>query len=170
MKLFSRGRRQWRKMAVATGLSTALLLALAGSAIAASLSGAIFTTTPDGGIVNENVHYTSKLQVYLDGGPGPNAPQTAAGLPDGLYVFQITDPPGKVLLSEDPSKCRIVEVGSGVVTALVPPSDARIGLDDTYGKGKSPTPCHIQEDPDRVAGPSGQHDTNTDIDHSPRRS
>ena len=41
--------------------------------------GAIFTTTPDGGIVNENVHYTAKKEVYLDGGPPPHAPAGAAG-------------------------------------------------------------------------------------------
>jgi len=74
------------------------------------LKGAIFTTTPDGGIVNENTHYEQKIEVYLDGGPGPNAPASAASLPAGDYVFQITDPPGKVLLSDDPSKCRIIEV------------------------------------------------------------
>ena len=42
------------------------------------LSGAIFTTTVDGAIVNENVHYLAKEDVYLDGGPGLNAPATAA--------------------------------------------------------------------------------------------
>jgi len=53
----------------------------------AHLDGAIFTTTPDGSIVNENVHYTKKIEVYLDGGPPPNAPVTSAGLPEDLYVF-----------------------------------------------------------------------------------
>ena len=42
------------------------------------LSGAIFTTTVDGSIVNENVRYEVKEDVYLDGGPGPNAPPSAA--------------------------------------------------------------------------------------------
>ncbi len=58
---------------------------------AAPLKGAIFTTTPDGGIVNENVHYTDKKEVYLDGGPH-NPKASSAGLDDGLYVFQVTDP------------------------------------------------------------------------------
>ena len=40
-------------------------------------SGAIFTTTPDGSIVNENVHYDFKREVYLDGGPPNNAPAKA---------------------------------------------------------------------------------------------
>ena len=42
------------------------------------LSGAIFTTTVDGSIVNENVRYEKKEDVYLDGGPGPNAPSTVS--------------------------------------------------------------------------------------------
>ncbi len=64
-----------------------------------SLSGAIFTTTPDGTIVNENVRYANKQEVFLDGGPGPNAPGHAAALPAGWYYFQVTDPSGKCLLS-----------------------------------------------------------------------
>ena len=97
---------------------------------AAPLAGAIFTTTPDGGIVNENVRYKHKIEVYLDGGPGPNAPQDAAGLPDGDYVFQVTGPSGKVLLSEDPSKCRVVEVKDGVIVGLRPPTQLGFAEDN----------------------------------------
>ncbi|MCW8327379.1 hypothetical protein MD588_01005 [Photobacterium sp. SDRW27] len=63
------------------------------------LSGAIFTTTPDGSIVNENVRYEGKKYVFLDGGPGPSASPYAAALPAGYYYFQVTDPSGKCLLS-----------------------------------------------------------------------
>ena len=137
-------------------------------------TGAIFTTTPDGGIVNENVHYQNKLFVYLDGGPPPNAPQTAAGLDDGWYVFQITDPSGGMLLSQDPSKCRVFEVTNGIITGLVSPS--AFGLGDTYTVGKGANAqvfsCHVQDapDPPNPAGPddagaSGHHDTNVDVDH-----
>jgi hypothetical protein len=134
------------------------------------ISGATFTTTPDGSVVNENVWYESKLEVYLDGGPGPNAPQTAAGLPDGMYVFQVTDPSGKILLSEDPAKCRVVEVVDGVIVGLVEAED--LNLTEGYtitlkGNKEESFPCHIQDEPDGVAGPSGRHDTNTDIDHGP---
>jgi hypothetical protein len=69
---------------------------------AAGVSGAIFTTNVDATIVNANTQYTSKCQVYLDGGPGANAPAGAAGLPDDDYYFQVTDPNGKTLLSTDP--------------------------------------------------------------------
>ena len=141
-------------------------------ALAAGPTGAIFTTTPDGSIVNENVRYDSKLEVYLDGGPGPNAPQTAAGLDDGWYVFQVTDPSGKYLLSMDPSKCRVVEVEDGVIVRLVPPSE--FGSVDGYevelkGNKTASVACHIQDDPDGEAGKSGQHDTNTDVDHGDGR-
>lgn len=72
--------------------------------------GAIHTTIFDGSIVNENVHYEYKEDVYLSGGPPPNAPRSAAGLPAGQYFFQVTDPSGKVLLSTDHIQCRRVHV------------------------------------------------------------
>jgi protocatechuate 3,4-dioxygenase beta subunit len=141
----------------------------------AKLPGAIFTTTPDGGVVNENVHYNAKIEVYLDGGPSQNAPSTAAGLPAGIYVYQVTDPSGHVLLSEDPSKCRLVEVNElGVIARQVPPSELGYG-DDYFPKSpKKPVSCHIADAPTPpydtnvltgVAGPSAQHDTNMDVDH-----
>ena len=46
------------------------------------LSGAIFTTDQFGEPVNMNI-YNNKRHVYLDGGPGPNAPTGAAALPLG---------------------------------------------------------------------------------------
>jgi hypothetical protein len=101
-----------KKIFIGLALSLTFTL-IVGGVLAAGPTGAIFTTTPDGSIVNENVCYESKLEVYLDGVPRPNAPQTAAGLDDGWYVFQVTDPSGKYLLSMDPSKCRVVEVVGG---------------------------------------------------------
>jgi hypothetical protein len=87
-------------------------LCVAGAA-GAQVSGAIFTTTPNGAIVNENVHYTAKADVFLSGGPGPNAPPGAAGLPPGEYYFQVTDPSGKQLLSTDVVRNRCVVIGDG---------------------------------------------------------
>src|SRR5262249_23479211 len=83
----------------------------------AAPSGAIFTTIPDGTIVNANTQYMSKCAVYLDGGPGPNAPAKAAGLPAGDYFFQVTDPNGSTLLSTDPVSNRRFRVSNGVITA-----------------------------------------------------
>jgi hypothetical protein len=96
------------------------------------LSGAIFTTLPDGSEVNFNI-YSDKTLVYLDGGPPLGAPAGAAGLPgpgstvfgkviSGTYVFQVTDPSGKTLLSTDAPQCREFTVDSnGVITGVTGP-------------------------------------------------
>lgn len=87
-------------------------------ASASAPSGAIFTTLPDGSEVNYNI-YQAKEDVYLDGGPGNGAPQTAAGLDDGTYVFQVTDPSGKKLLSTDEARCRQFVVADGIIQSVV---------------------------------------------------
>lgn len=97
-------------------LSQIMLFSLATSAHAA-VSGAIFTTTSTGTVVNAN-HFTSKCAVNLDGGPGPHAPAKAAGMPDGEYFFQVTDPNGQTLLSTDPVSNRRFRITGGVVTAF----------------------------------------------------
>jgi hypothetical protein len=94
------------------------LVVMAAPAGATAPSGAIFTTVFDGSEVNFNI-YPSKDAVYLDGGPGPGAPQGAAGLDDGTYVFQVTEPSGKTLLSTDLAKCRQFTVSAGIITGVV---------------------------------------------------
>jgi len=118
-----------------------------GAAIAGPLSGAIFTTTVNGDVVNGNVIYEFKEDVYLDGGPGPNAPASAAGLPEGDYYFQVTDPSGKDLLSTDHISCRKVHVNSsGVIDTVYP------GINHVKQQGKwQSVPC--------------QHAQGVDIDH-----
>src|SRR5215467_14392490 len=96
-----------------------LAASISSAAWAHAPSGAIFTTVADGSEVNFNI-YPSKDAVYLDGGPGPGAPQTAAGLDDGVYVFQVTDPSGKTLLSTDPVACRQFTVSAGIITSTAP--------------------------------------------------
>jgi hypothetical protein len=84
--------------------------------VSGGLRGAIFTTTADGARVNANI-YDAQEDVYLDG--GPRRPQDAA-LPEGDYVFEVTDPSGATLLSQDPVSCRGFHVdGNGVITAVV---------------------------------------------------
>jgi len=95
------------------------LAAAFASLHASAPSGAIFTTVFDGSEVNFNI-YQAKEDVYLDGGPGPGAPQTAAGLDDGVYVFQVTDPSGKTLLSTDPVECRQFTIANGIITSTDP--------------------------------------------------
>jgi hypothetical protein len=116
------GRVVRRLLGVAATVATALSISLAGGspAVAAGgISGAIFTTISDGSEVNFN-HYADKADVYLDGGPGANAPVGAAGLPDGNYVFQVTSPSGKKLLSTDPAACRVFKVSGGVIVDVSP--------------------------------------------------
>jgi hypothetical protein len=82
------------------------------STVRAAVPGAVFTTTADGSVVNANL-YPSKCDVYLNGGPGPNAPAHAAALPAGDYFFQVTDPSGQTLLSNR----RFTVSAAGVITA-----------------------------------------------------
>lgn len=96
-------------------------------------SGAIFTTLVDGSEVNFNI-YPSKEAVYLDGGPGPGAPATAAGLDDGTYVFQVTDPSGKTLLSLDAAQCRQFVVSGGYIVGVTSDScHHQTGFDIDHG-------------------------------------
>ncbi len=117
-------------------LAAALVAAMAGNGAGAAgqaPSGAIFTTLADGSEVNFN-HYAAKTDVYLDGGPGPGAPQDAAGLDDGTYVFQVTNPSGRVLLSTDLALCRQFTVSGGVITGVVATGCEHVtGLDVDHG-------------------------------------
>lgn len=70
---------------------------LAATPAQAKLTGAVWTTLPDGTAVDHNV-YNAKEDVYLNGGPFH---ASGAWLPDGDYYFMVTDPPGKTLLSTD---------------------------------------------------------------------
>jgi len=109
------------------------MLALASPANA-QLKGAIFTTDVNGTEVNANI-YMFKTDVYLDGGPGNQAPQSAAALPDGTYVFQVTDPSGKFLLSLDAAMCRQLVISAGIITSVVPAGGCQhlTGVDVDHG-------------------------------------
>jgi hypothetical protein len=101
-----------------TVILTACLASLIVPGAVAATPGAIFTTAVDGSIVNANVQYATKCDVYLNGGPGNNAPAGAAGLPEGDYYFQVTDPSGQTLLSTDVVANRRLHVSaSGVIDA-----------------------------------------------------
>lgn len=91
-----------------------LSLCIAGVALAAPISGAIFTSDVDGN-VNVN-HYDAKADVYLNGGP-TNDNCDAAAVDDGVYVFQITNPSGSVILSEDDISMREFTVSGGVIVS-----------------------------------------------------
>ena len=90
-----------------------LALAFAGLFVAPSalradppLSGAIFTTDSTCTEVNQNI-YSDKDEVYIDGGP---AHPGGAGLPDGSYCVQVTDPSGMTVLGlSDPGAVTVVD-------------------------------------------------------------
>lgn len=105
--------------AISVAAVVAVGMASVRPALAGPLSGAIFTTVKDGSEVNYN-QYADKSLVYLSGGPGAQAPVGAASLPDGVYVFQVTDPSGKTLLSQDAAQCRQFTVTGGVISDVAP--------------------------------------------------
>ena len=98
-----------------------LALALAaggeGLLLAAEFSGAIYTTDSTGTRVNQNL-YSARSAVYLSGGPQNRNPP---GLPDGTYFFQVTDPSGHTLLSEDNAVCRQLLVAGGRIAGATGP-------------------------------------------------
>ena len=93
-----RRRRFTRRLSwlVVVSLTAAALFAPAGAPSALALTGAIYTSTEDGSIVNENVNYQAKQDVYLTGGPCDGGSHLA----DGNYYFEVKSPNG-VLLSSD---------------------------------------------------------------------
>jgi hypothetical protein len=117
-KLFLEGTKMKKKFAwLVFSMVVAVMVATTnGASFAQQVSGAIFTTDRNSTFVNGNV-YDFMEDVYLNGGPRPNAPCTAAGLPSGEYYFQVTDPSGSQLLSSDPIEARRVSVFGGMIIA-----------------------------------------------------
>ena len=130
----NRSSSKWLGVIAFSVVFVVLLVSIPKTPVSAAppLPGAIFTTDITGARVNQNL-YSAKCGpngVYLDGGPGPNAPATAAGLPNGDYYFQVTDPSGKTLLSTDIVADRIVTVSGGLFVSSIHPN-----FPDTGGSG-----------------------------------
>jgi hypothetical protein len=64
-----------------------------GTVVGTAMSGAIFTTNSLCNGTNVNI-FAAKADVYVDGGPTHSG---AAGLPDGDYYIQVTEPNGTLL-------------------------------------------------------------------------
>jgi hypothetical protein len=105
----------------------------------AAIHGAIYTTNKTGTAVNQNI-YPTGTDVYLSGGPQN---LNAAGLTDGTYYFQVTDPSGKVLLSTDNASCRQLVVSGGRVTGASPASGACAHADGTFNPANGATPVQV---------------------------
>jgi len=124
------------------------VFSIIGSAelLATPLPGAIFTTNVNGTRVNQN-SFPSKCDVYLDGGPGLNAPQDAAGLPNGDYYFQVTDPSGKTLLSSDPVMNRQFHVDAGIITGVSGAGNHGQGNDIDHPPAQTIQLCQYDDTP-----------------------
>ena len=96
-----------------------------GSASAAAISGAIFTTTANGQVVNGN-NYDAKSDVYLNGGP-TKSPCQAGKIETGNYFFQVTSPSGATLLSTDAITDRGFSVLDGVIYGYSGPHGHSVG-------------------------------------------
>lgn len=116
------------KYGISTFITLCLTMLMHGNAQAHSPTGAIFTTDGSGKLVNGNI-YPDQQSVHLNGGPRPTAPCSAAGLPDGQYHFQVTDPSGQTLLSTDDIAERKVQVTGGVIKGY-------LGTTHATGTGK----------------------------------
>jgi hypothetical protein len=117
-------------MRILSKLGLGVVVLAAAQVFAGPPAGATFTTTANGDRVNANL-YSAKTDVYLDGGPGANAPAGAAALDAGWYFFQVTDPAGKVLLSLDPVGSRRFHVNAqGLVDQV---GTHATGLDQDHG-------------------------------------
>ncbi len=109
--------KQTSHLSVRYAVPLILVFGVCAAIAAQGLTGAIFTTNSTGTFVNANV-YDDPSGPYLNGGPRPNSGScTSAGLPNGDYYFQVTDPSGSQLLSSDDITNRRFTVLNGVVAA-----------------------------------------------------
>jgi hypothetical protein len=121
-------------------LASLLLLTVSSPALAAGVSGAIFTTDgPTCSGTNVNI-FGDRADVYLDGGPTHAG---AAGLPDGEYYVQVTEPDGTLLGTSVGSGDDTPVIVSGgefatcyqLTAILIQASDSQPGYDDTSNGG-----------------------------------
>lgn len=84
-----------------------IVVGISAATAAQPVSGAIFTTDATCSGVDLNI-YSNKADVYVNGGP---AHPGAAGLPDGSYYVQVTDPSGATVLGR--SSTAVVTVVGG---------------------------------------------------------
>jgi hypothetical protein len=116
-----------------------LLVTLVAAPAEAQLAGAIFTTESACDGTNVNI-FPSKEDVYLDGGP---LHEGAAGLPNGEYYVQVTEPNGTLLGtsigSADETPALVVggefAVCYQLSAILIKASDSSPGYDTTTNGG-----------------------------------
>ena len=117
------------------GLCSALAIC-STIALSAAFSGHVYTSVADGTVVNQNI-FASKPLVYINGGPQND---NSSGLPNGTYYFQVTDPSGATLLSEDNAVCRQLLVSGGVVAGAAGPCPHANG---SFNPANGSTPVQV---------------------------
>ena len=131
---------KWRRaVVVAAVLTAAVSLLTTTSHMAAPNTGAIFTTDVTCSGTNVNI-FVNKSDVYVDGGP---AHEGAAGLPDGFYYIQVTEPGGTLLgTSVGSATPTPMHVTNGkfdqcyqLEAVVIKASDSTPGYDDTTNGG-----------------------------------
>lgn len=90
------------------------VVALAIASSSAWAGGAVRTVNKVGQLPSSNA-FAAKADVYLSGGAQVLGDCQSPGLPDGEYYFQVTDPAGSCLLTNDSIDERRVLVVGGVV-------------------------------------------------------
>lgn len=129
----------WRRGLAIGLLVVAIVLTLTTTSFMAPNPGAIFTTNSSCNGTNINI-FTSKSDVYIDGGP---AHEGAAGLPDGFYYIQVTEPGGSLLgTSVGSATPTPIHVTNGefdlcyqLEAVVIKASDSTPGYDDTTNGG-----------------------------------
>ena len=109
-----------------------------------------FFTTDPAGETRRTGHFADPLETYFH--------LIGHRASDGDYVFQVTDPSGRRLLSADAAECRVVRVESSRIVALRGLTASGALVDRVADDA-----CNTQEQPDGAAGLAGHHDTNTDL-------
>ena len=131
---------RWRRpITLASIILAAVSLLTTTSYMAAPNTGAIFTTGSSCDGTNINI-FTSKSDVYVDGGP---AHEGAAGLADGFYYIQVTEPGGALLgTSVGSATPTPMHVTNGefdqcyqLEAVVIKASDSTPGYDDTTNGG-----------------------------------
>jgi len=131
---------KWRHVfAISCFIVAGVLLLTTTSYMAPPNPGAIFTTNSSCSGTNINI-FISKSDVYIDGGP---AHEGAAGLADGFYYIQVTEPGGALLGtsvgSATPTPIHVTggefDVCYQLEAVVIKASDSTPGYDDTTNGG-----------------------------------
>ena len=139
MKTFAPRKSNWRHVIVVASIILVAVSVLTTTSYMAPVTGAIFTTSASCDGTNLNI-FTSHTDVYVDGGP---AHEGAAGLPDGFYYIQVTEPGGTLLgTSIGSANPTPVHVTNGefdqcyqLEAVVIKASDSTPGYDDTTNGG-----------------------------------